>query len=113
MGRCETRTERSFVVNILFLPSAREDLRDGFYFYEKQQAGLGAYFLGSVSADIDSLAIYAGIHRRVHGAHRLLCGTFPFAVYYEIDAPNDTVRIKAVLDCRRNPREIATRVRGW
>ena len=99
-------------MNLVFLPSARDDMREGFYFYEKQQAGLGAYFLDSVSADIDSLTIHAGIHRRVHGAHRLLCGTFPFAVYYEVDAPNDTVKIKAVLDCRRDPKLIAAKVRG-
>jgi len=99
-------------MNLQILLSSRDDLREGFYFYETQQTGLGAYFLDSVLDDVDSLTIYAGIHRRAHGAHRLLCRTFPFAVYYEMDASNDTVRIKAVLDCRRNPREIAARVRS-
>ena len=99
-------------MNLLILPSARDDLRDGFYFYEKQQTGLGDYFLDSVSADIESLTIYAGIHRRVHGAYRLLCHTFPFAVYYEIDGPDDTVKVKAVLDCRKDPKEIVAKVRG-
>ena len=112
MGGREARTARPCVVNLVILPSARDDLRDGFYFYEKQQAGLGDYFLDSVSADIDSLAIYAGIHRRVHGAYRLLCHTFPFAVYYEIDAPNDAVRVKAVLDCRSSPIKIVAKVRA-
>ena len=112
MGRRETRTARPCIVNLLILPSARDDLRDGFYFYEKQQAGLGGYFLDSVSADIDSLTIYACIHRRAHGAYRLLCHTFPFAVYYEIDEPAGTVKVKAVLDCRKDPREIAAKMRG-
>ena len=98
-------------MNLLILPSARDDLRDGFYFYEKQQKGLGDYFLDSVSADIDSLTLYAGIHRQVHGTYRLLCHRFPFAVYYEIDTPADTAKVKAVLDCRKNPREIAAKVR--
>ena len=31
-------------MNLLILPSARDDLRGGFYFYEKQRAGLGDYF---------------------------------------------------------------------
>lgn len=97
-------------MNLLVLPSARDDLRDGFYFYEKQQTGLGAYFLDSVSADIDSLAIHAGIHRRVHGVHRMLCRVFPFAVYYDVDAATDTAKIKAVLDCRQNPGKITTRL---
>jgi hypothetical protein len=34
----------------------------------------------------------------------LLGRTFPFAVYY--DVIGDTVHIKAVLDCRRDPRSI-------
>lgn len=53
-------------------PSAEDDLSDGFAFYEKQEPGLGAYFLDSLFADIDALALYGGIHRRVYGSHRLL-----------------------------------------
>jgi len=45
--------------------------------------------------------LYAGVHRQVHGAHRLLPRTFPFAIYYEITG--DTADVKAVLDCRRDP----------
>jgi hypothetical protein len=56
-------------VKIELLPSAREDLAEGFVFYEKQSPGLGSYFLDSLFTDIDSLALYGGIHRRVFGAH--------------------------------------------
>jgi hypothetical protein len=31
-------------MRILILPSARDDLSDGFDFYERQQEGLGDYF---------------------------------------------------------------------
>ncbi|MEO6993439.1 MAG: type II toxin-antitoxin system RelE/ParE family toxin [Lacunisphaera sp.] len=88
-------------MNVRILPSARDDLSAGFAFYEKQQLGLGAYFLDSLFADIDSLTLYAGVHRQVHGAHRLLGHTFPFAIYYEING--NTADVKAVLDCRRDP----------
>lgn len=91
-------------MNVEILPSAREDLAAGFAFYEAQQTGLGAYFLDSLSADIDSLVLYAGIHRRVFGAHRLLARIFPYAIYYEI--ASGSARVKAVLDCRRDPRWI-------
>jgi plasmid stabilization system protein ParE len=91
-------------VKVKILPSAQEDLAEGFAFYEKQQAGLGAYFLDSLFADIDSLALYAGVHRKVHGAYRLLGHIFPFAIYYEINA--GTADVKAVLDCRRDPKWI-------
>lgn len=62
---------------------AAEDIAGSYEFYESQQEGLGDYFLDSLFADIDSLAIYAGIHRVVFGSHRLLAKTFPYALYYE------------------------------
>ena len=90
-------------------PSAEDDLSDGFSFYENQQPGLGSYFFDCLSADLDSLALYGGIHRRVFGAHRLLSRTFPFAVYY--DVIGDTAHVKAVLDCRRDPKWIRQKLR--
>ena len=91
------------------LPSARDDLVDGFAFYERQQPGLGGYFLTSIFADIDSLATNAGIHRRVFGAHRLLGRVSPFAVYYTVRG--QTAQVKAILDCRRDPRWAMGRLR--
>ena len=88
-------------MNLEILPSAREDLAEGFAFYERQGEGLGGYFLESLFSDIDSLRLYAGIHRRSLGYHRLLSKRFPFAIYYEHRTVN--VSIHAVLDCRRDP----------
>jgi plasmid stabilization system protein ParE len=96
-------------VKVVILPSAIADLALGFVFYEKQQPGLGNYFLDSLFGDIDSLADHAGIHRKVFGSHRLLAKAFPFAVYYVIDA--DVVRVKAILDCRRDPHWIKAKLR--
>ena len=51
-----------------------------------------------------------------HGAlqaanvHRSLSKRFPFAIYYHVEA--DVVRVRAILDCRRNPSWIRRRVRG-
>ncbi len=64
-------------MKIVILPSARDDLADGFRFYENQGEGLGGYFLESLFSDIDSLHLYAGIHRIVFGSHRLLSKRFP------------------------------------
>ena len=88
-------------MKIVILPSARDDLADGFRFYEQQEEGLGGYFLESLFSDIDSLQLYAGIHLKIFGNHRLLSKRFPYAVYYMEDA--GTVFVKAVLDCRRDP----------
>ena len=96
-------------MKIKILASVNQDLIDGYYFYEKQTEGLGAYFLDTLFSDIDSLKIYAGIHSiHLNRYHRLLSKRFPFAIYYRIE--NDIVLIHAVLDCRRDPAWIRKRL---
>lgn len=89
-------------------PSALADLRVGFRFYEKQQAGLGGYFLDSLYSDIDSLVLYAGIHSQHWGKYRLLSNRFPFAVYYELH--DDLIKVRAVLDLRKEPAWISRKL---
>ena len=57
-------------MTLVILPSAREDLAAGSDFYEKQEAEAGVYFLESLFSDIESLKLYAGIHRKVFGYGR-------------------------------------------
>ena len=97
-------------MKIAILPSARDDLADGFDFYERQSGDLGSYFLASLYADIESLRLYAGIHQKVFGYHRLLSKRFPYAVYYDLEVR--TIRIWAVLDCRQDPATIRHRMSG-
>ena len=89
--------------------SADRDLLAGFHFYERQNPGVGHYFLDSLIVDIDSLILHAGVHRKIDGFYRLLSGRFPFAVYYKIE--DDTVRVRRVLDCRRNPSWISRQLK--
>lgn len=96
-------------MRIEILSTATEDLLDGYYFYERQAPGLGNYFLDTLYSDIDSLLVYAGIHRVVYGKHRTLSKRFPYGIYYTVEA--ETVRVHAVLDCRRNPSWIRRRLR--
>lgn len=51
---------------------AKDDISDGFWFYERQRPGLGGYFLSCILADIESLAYFAGVHEIEHGLHRSL-----------------------------------------
>ena len=96
-------------MNIKILPSANEDLINGYHFYEQQSQGLGAYFLDSLFSDIDSLLIYYGLHQTFFGNYfRLLSKRFPFAVYYTVEKPD--IVVYAVLDCRRNPAWLAGRL---
>ena len=95
-------------MKIKILEEAEQDLIDGFSFYEAQESGLGEYFLDSLFSDIDSLQLFAGIHPWHLGYQRLLSKRFPFAIYCRID--KDTVRIRAVLDCRQDPKKIQDRL---
>ena len=88
-------------MRIEILDEAEADLIEGFHFYERQETGLGWYFLDSLFSDIDSLRLYAGIHNIVFGHYRCLAKRFPFGIYYAVDG--EAVRVHAVLDCRRNP----------
>jgi hypothetical protein len=96
-------------MKIVILPSARDDLAEGIVFYEQQEEGLGTYFLESLFSDIDSLKLYAGIHRKVFGFHRLLSKRFPYAVYYAKES--ETILVRAVLDCRRDPKWIRRKLK--
>jgi len=96
-------------MTIVILPSAREDLAAASDFYEQKEAGAGAYFLHSLISDIDSLKLYAGIHRKVFGYHRLLSQRFPYAVYYSTEA--EVIYVRAVMDCRRDPAWLRARLK--
>ncbi|KAA6183805.1 type II toxin-antitoxin system RelE/ParE family toxin [Thiohalocapsa marina] len=84
------------------LGSARRDLAAGFRFYQRQAPGLGGYFLDSLSSDIDSLLISAGVHAKAFRRyHRLLSKRFPYAIYYRMQGQE--VRVVAVFHSRRDP----------
>jgi hypothetical protein len=89
-------------VRIQILDQARDDLLEGFNFYETQETGLGSYFLSNLNADIESLLLYRGLHEKAHDYYfRFLSRRFPFAIYYTFD--EQIIYIHAVLDCRRDP----------
>jgi plasmid stabilization system protein ParE len=91
-------------MNLRILASARDDLAEARDFYERQGEGLGGYFLNSLFSDIESLMLYAGIHRKIFGFHRLLSKRFPHGIYYQFTG--EEVIVYRVLDLRQNPRKI-------
>ena len=48
-------------MRVEILAEAEADLLDGYRFYESQEVGVGAYFLDSLLADLESLRLYAGM----------------------------------------------------
>ena len=91
-------------MKVRVLRPALEDLAAGRQFYDRQQKGVGEYFFDSLFTEIDSLVLYARIHRIQFGYHRLLARRFPFAVYYRV--VGDEAVVHRVLDCRRDPKSI-------
>ena len=93
---------------ILISEDAFGDLNNGFLFYEAQDFGLGDYFTACLRADIEGLKFTAGIHIEVQGFHRLLSRVFPHSIFYTVQS--DEVKKLAVIDLRRNPDWITTRL---
>lgn len=89
------------VKHIQILAEAENDLYEGQAFYSKQGEHVGNYFWDSLLSDIESLAIFAGIHRQEFGFYRMLSRRFPYAIYY--DVCGDVASVVAVLPMRRNP----------
>ena len=85
------------------LTEASRDLVKGKEFYELQEEGVGSYFLDTLYSDIDSLVLYAGIHRKVRDYFCIFSKRFPYAVFYKIE--ENEIRIYRVLDCRQDPQK--------
>ena len=95
-------------MKVRILTEALFDLEQGHLFYESQDAGLGGYFLDSLFSDIDSLALYGGIHPKINSYHRQLSKRFPYAIYYALR--DEVVEVWRVLDCRQDPSQIKKRL---
>lgn len=96
-------------MRIRLLSLALGDLESGRHFYERQQAGLGDYFLDSLFSDIEALLLYAGTHQKFFGFHRTLSRRFPYAIYYRVEG--DDIQIWRILDCRQNPASTVERLK--
>lgn len=94
-------------MKLRILTSAFNDMTAGREFYERQGHGLGDYFLDSIFSDIDSLALYGGVHLKVFGYHRRLATRFPYAIYYRMGNSSEVI-VHRVLDCSQNP--VKTRI---
>jgi plasmid stabilization system protein ParE len=88
-------------MNIRLLEAAKDDLRSGWLFYERQSPGLSNTFLAAIDSDVQALALYAGTHLKLAGFYRMLIKRFPFALYYLVN--ESSIDIYAILDCRRDP----------
>ena len=93
------------------LPSGFRNIAEGRDFYDKMAEGLGDYFIASIFAKIESLGLYAGIHRKVWGYHRMLVEKFRYAMFYKIT--EEKAVLFRILDCRRNPKTIRQSIKKY
>ena len=84
-------------MKIQVLRSAMEDLAAGRRFYDRQETGVGDYFFDSLFTEIDSLALYGGIHSVHFGFYRMLARRFPYAIYYKI-ADGNAYEVPSTID---------------
>lgn len=84
---------------------AEFDLMEAQDFYAPNGAWVLDHFMENVTAALDSLADFAGIHPIHFGHHRMMVPHFPFSVYYDIEG--DDIVVKAILDDRFGPARIA------
>ena len=76
--------------------SAHSDVLDGYWFYNRQELGLGEYFSDTLYGEMASLRLYAGIHPKRYGPHMMLS-----SIYYDIEG--GIAKVYAVIDNRRDP----------
>jgi hypothetical protein len=86
---------------VVVLAEAAEDIERARDFYDAQACGIGDYCADSLVADIESLALYHGIHSRHFGFYRMLAHRFPFGIYYR--ETQTGTQVIAVLDLRHEP----------
>ncbi|MDP2901608.1 MAG: type II toxin-antitoxin system RelE/ParE family toxin [Methylovulum sp.] len=98
------------IKHIQILADAESDLYDGQTFYDKQGEHIGDYFWDSLLSDIESLLIFAGIHRKEFGYYRMLSKRFPYAIYYDVNG--DVASVIAVLPIRKDPMWIKDKMDG-
>jgi len=95
---------------VVVLTEAAEDIEQARDFYDDKEPGIGDYCADSLVADIESLALYHGIHSRHFGFHRMLAHRFPFGIYYR--ETETASQVLAVLDLRRDPNWIRSEL-AW
>lgn len=93
---------------VLVSNDAERDIHDGVAFYEASGKDIASYLYRSILVDLQSLSVFGGIHAKRFGYHRMSAKRFPFSIYYNI--LDSSVRVVAVLDERRDPDWIRTRL---
>ncbi len=94
--------------DVFVLEEAVDDMDEGKDFYNLRESGVGEYFWDSLISDMESLIIYAGIHKKKFELYQMFAKRFPYAIYHEIE--NNLAYVVAVLPMRRDSAWIAEQI---
>ncbi len=87
---------------LFFTDDAREDILEGYKWYEEQREGLGEEFLDNLDATTDNIKEYPLHYQVQHKEQRAaLLRRFPYKVIYFID--KEQVVVQAVIRMSRDP----------
>ena len=94
-----------FVVQVLFHPAARDELREAREWYEAQRVGLGDDLGGVIGLAIDRIREFPDAYPEVLPAvRRAVLARFPYSLFYRRrPSTPDAVEILAVFHHRRDP----------
>jgi len=102
-------SDRIVVRDIILLPEAVADVAQAYWWYERQQAGLGDEFLQCLEAAytcITNQPLHYPV--RFDSFRRILLRRFPYAVYFEHDAAN--IYVHYVFQCAQHPEKLPRRL---
>ena len=94
-------------------PEVERDVAEAALWYESQQPGLGAEFVGEIARVWDSLVENPFLNSRRHPAKTIRWRypkRFPYRIIYEIREAEEAVVIAAVLHAARHDRHWQRRV---
>lgn len=94
-----------FVVQVVFHPAARDELREAREWYEAQRPGLGDELGAVVGLAIDRIREFPDAYPEVlPTVRRAVLSRFPYSLFYRRRPSNaDVVEILAVFHHRRDP----------
>jgi plasmid stabilization system protein ParE len=91
------------------LPAARQDIADGFAWYEQQSLGLGLEFVRCVEATVVSIQRHPEMYPAVLASYRrALVRRFPYVIFYEVEP--ERIVVYAVFHCSQDPQKWKARL---
>lgn len=87
-------------------PEAKDEIQNGIYWYNKQQAGLGRKFHAEVKKYFEIIKSAPFSQIRYENVRCLPMKVFPFVIYFTVNRNNKTIIVHAVFHTSQNPNNI-------